>query len=218
MTFHRWRRAAAGLACAAGLLLGGTAAAQQQEIMVAGSVVGPDGGPMASQRVVLHRVDASGGATIAEAESAADGTFVMSAPVGADTSAVYFVAARYDGELYIGAPFRGDDASAADQLLQVGVPGMSATQLLEGTQGGFGGGVPMGRPATTRNWLLLIIPLVGVVGVALFMLVPRQRIPQDRQLLIRVAELDERMVTAPQAQRESLLVERAQLMAQLRER
>jgi hypothetical protein len=204
--------------CAAGMLSTGSAAARQGEIMVAGTAVGPDNTPMAAQRVVLHRVDASGGATIAEVETGEDGRFVMSAPASPDTSALYFVAARYEGELYIGPPFRSDQVSATDQLLQVGVPGMSATSLLEEAQGGFGAGMPTGRPATARNWLLLIIPLIGVAGVALFMLVPRSRIPDDRRLLIQVAEMDERMTTAPQAQREALLVEREQLMARLRAR
>lgn len=206
----------------AGMLNAGSAAARQSEmmgeIMVAGTAVGPDNAPMAAQRVLLHRVDASGGATIAEAETDEDGRFVMSAPASADSAAVYFVAARHEGELYIGPPFRGDQGSATDQLLQIGVPGMSATSLLEEAQGGFGAAMPTGRPATSRNWLLLIIPLVGVAGVALFMLVPSSRIPDDRRLLIQVAEMDERMTTAPQAQREALLVEREQLMARLRSR
>jgi hypothetical protein len=75
---------------------------------------------------------------------------------------------------------------------------------------------PIGRPLTNRNWLLLIIPLVGVVAVALYALVPRSRIPPDRALLIRIAELDERMSSAPDAQRESLLEERSRLATRLR--
>jgi hypothetical protein len=211
-------RLAVAVACTTVLLPAGPAVGQQGEIMVAGMAVGPDNEPLAGQRVVLHRVDAGGGATIAEAETDPDGSFVMSAPATADTSALYFVAARYEGELYIGPPFRADQASAADQLIQVGVPGMSATALLEDAQGGFGAAMPSGRPATARNWLLLIIPLVGVAGVALFMLVPRSSIPEDRRLLIQVAELDERMTTAPQAQRETLAAEREQIMARLRAR
>jgi hypothetical protein len=188
--------------------------AQQPEIAVAGRVLGPDNAPLADQRVVLHRVDAAGGATIAEIESDADGAFVMSAPATSDTAAVYFLAARYGGELYIGPPFRAGDADLLRQVVQVGVPGTSATALLEGEP--TGSPIAMGRPATPRTWLLLLIPLLGVAALALYMLVPRSRVPPQRALLIRIAELDERMATAPQAQRAGLAQERAQLLGQLR--
>jgi hypothetical protein len=194
-----------------GLLISG--AVQAQDITVRGRVLGPDGAPLADQRVVLHRVDASGGATIAESRSAADGSFELSAAAEADTSAVLFVAARYDEELYIGPPFRAADALAMDQQIQVGVPAMSATALMEGEP------VPLprsGRPATTSSWLLLLIPLLGVIGVAVYALVPRTAIPADRARLIRVAELDERLQGAPDAQRITLLEERRRLIAELR--
>jgi hypothetical protein len=191
------------------------AAAAQQELTVSGRVIGADTMPMAGQPVMLHRVDAAGGATIAEDVTAADGTFRMGAPASADAEAVYFVASRLDGELYIGPPFRATDESAANQLLQVGVPAMSATALLEGQQAPVVG-APMRRPATPSNWLLLIVPLVGVAAAALWMLIPRGTIPEQRQLLIRVAELDERLAAAPPGQRETLRAERDQLMARLR--
>ncbi|CAN5688342.1 hypothetical protein BH23GEM9_BH23GEM9_14260 [soil metagenome] len=183
-----------------------------QDVTVRGRVIGPDGAPLAEQRVVLHRVDTQGGATIAEALSGADGGFELNAQVIPDTAAVYFVAARYDEELYIGPPFRPLDGSAMDQLIQVGIPAMSATSMLAGDE------LPrqVGRPATNRNWLLLLIPLLGVAAVAVYALLPRKSIPRDRTLLIRVAELDERMETAPPAQRTSLLEERQHIMNQLR--
>jgi hypothetical protein len=203
-------------ACAAVLLLtaAGSAPTAAQELVVTGQVIGPDGSGVSGQRVVLHRVDASGGATIAETLSAETGRFELRAPAVTDTAAVYFVASRYDGELYIGPPFRPGQGEAAEQVVHVGLPEMSATALMSGDQPGL---MPMGRPATSRNWLLLVIPLLGVAAVAVYALVPRGRIPHERSLVIRVAELDERMSTAPDAQRESLLAERQRLMAQLRE-
>jgi hypothetical protein len=72
---------------------------------VRGRVIGPDNAGGQDQRVVLHRVDESGGFTIAEAISGDDGTFELRAG-DTDTTGVYFVAARYDEELYIGPPFR----------------------------------------------------------------------------------------------------------------
>lgn len=189
------------------------ALASAQDVTVRGRVLGPDNAPLADQRVVLHRVDGTGGATIAEAVSAADGGFELAATVPPDTGAVYFVAARYDEELYIGPPFRPDDGSATDQVIQVGVPAMSATSMLAETQEGFM--PPPRRPEPTRGWMLLAIPLLGVIGVAAYALIPRNSIPRDRQLLRQVAELDERLATAPDAQKVALLEERRQLVAQL---
>ncbi|HSJ30841.1 MAG TPA: carboxypeptidase-like regulatory domain-containing protein [Longimicrobiales bacterium] len=192
------------------------AAGQESAATVEGRVVGPDDAPLANQNVVLHRVQRQTGETVAEAVTGEDGRFTLPLPAGSDTAAVYFVATRYAGELYIGAPFRAGIQEPGDQTIQVGVPGTSATALLDAEGGATPMAQPVGRPLTNRNWLLLIIPLVGVAAVALYALIPRSRIPADRAALIRIAELDERMSTAPDAQRESLLEERSRLTAQLR--
>lgn len=201
------------IAVAAGLLIAGSA--QAQELVVRGRVIGPHQEGIAAQRVVLHRVDGSGGATIAEAASDEDGRFELRTSPGTDTTGVYFVAARYDEELYIGPPFRPTDDVVSEQIIQVGVPSMSATSLL--TDDGAAG-MPIGRPpASSRAWLLLIIPLLGGAGVMVSLLLSRRGIPEHRALLIRVAELDERMANATAAQRETLHDERLRLMARLRE-
>lgn len=196
-------------------LFHGIAAAQQPDVSAAGRVVGPDGAPLPGQDVVLHRVDAAGGATIAETVSDADGAFTMTAAASADTSAVFFVAARHAGELYIGPPFKPGMPGTMVQQIQVGVPGMSASAML--AQDGGTTLPPTGmRPATSRNWLLLLVPLFGVAAVALSIVVPRRRIPEKRSILIRVARLDESAATAQQADRGQLLAERTRLMTQLR--
>jgi hypothetical protein len=189
------------------------AAAQQASASVSGRIIGPDESALSDQTVVLHRVQGAQGETVATAVTLEDGGFVLEFPLQADPAALYFVATRYEGELYIGAPFRAGEQDPAGQLIQVGVPGTSATAMLEG-----GGAMPqpIGRPATSRNWLLLVIPLMGVAAVALYALIPRSRVPPDRALLIRIAELDERMGSAPDAQRAALREERLRLAAQLR--
>jgi hypothetical protein len=206
-------RALLTLLCVA-LLADGAAA--QQELVIRGRVLGPAGEGVGEQRVVLHRVDAGGGATIAETLSGADGTYELRAPTSpADTAAVLFVAARYEDELYIGPPFRVGEPAAEQQDIQVGLPELSASALLEQD-----GGLPMPvqrRTQQSRTWLLILIPLLGVAGVIVYALLPKSRIPHDRTLLIRVAELDERMDDAPVAQRESMRDERARLIAELRQ-
>jgi hypothetical protein len=209
-------RALPALAVLAAALFAGAAQAQQQpgDLTVRGRVIGPDNAGIIGQRVVLHRVDGSGGATIAESISEEDGRFELSAAATADTSAVYFVAARYDEELYIGPPFRPGEQLVMDQLIQVGIPAMSATALME--QGELPP-TPRSRSSETPGWLLLLIPLVGVAGVAVYALRPRATITEERALLIRIAEVDEELATAPADRRAALLEERSELMEQLRE-
>lgn len=187
-------------------------AAQDSLMTIRGRVLGPDNAALAGQPVVLHRVQSAAGATIAEAVTTADGVFELRAPVETDTTAIYFVAARYAGELYIGAPFRAGQAQ--DQVIQVGVAGTSANELIG--NGTVAMPQPLGRAVTSRNWLLLLIPLAGVAAVAIYALIPRGRIPHNRALLIRIAELDEGMDSARAEQRAALLEERARLATQLR--
>jgi hypothetical protein len=197
---------------AAGLLL--TSTAHAQDLVIRGRIIGPENNPLPDQRVVLHRVDGGGGATIAETLSDAEGLFELRATETGDTTALLFVAARYDGELYIGPPFRAGDPIAAEQNIQVGIPELSASALMEQD-----GGLPMPRQrgGEDRTWLLVLIPLVGVAGVIVYALVPKGKMPRDRELLIRIAEIDERMDAAPVAHRESLTSERQRLMAELRQ-
>lgn len=198
-------------------LLLGSDVAHAQDLVVRGRVLGPDNAALDSQRVVLHRVATDAGATIAESVSGPDGAFELSAQLSGDTTALLFVAVRYQGELYIGPPFREAD-SGMEQVIQVGVPGTSASALIGGTDGTGAATVPrtIGGPVTSRGWLLWAIPLAGVAAVGLYLIVPRPRMPEKRSLLIRVAELDEKMETAAEPQRDALLHERQQLLAQLR--
>jgi hypothetical protein len=212
MTLMKVRRTLGLLAVAAGLLA--ASGAEAQEVVIRGRVVGPDNAGVPQQRVVLHRVDESGGATIAETVSGDEGAFELRAPTPTDTMGVYFVAARYEDELYIGPPFRPGDPMAADQVIQVGIPSMSATAMMGDAPIG-----PMPQPqGDSRNWLLLlIVPLMGVLGVAAYALYPRTSIPENRALLIRVAEIDEEMETATGTELDELREERQELMAQLGE-
>jgi hypothetical protein len=191
----------------------GDAAGQESGMSVRGRIIGPENAAIADQNVVLHRVQDATGETVAQAVTSADGRFALDLPVAADTSAIYFVATRYAGELYIGAPFRAGEQDPAGQIIQVGVPGTSATAMLDG---GTSMPRPVGRPVTSRNWLLLLIPLMGVAAVGLYALIPRSRVAHERTLLIRIAELDERMSSVPDVQRAALLEERSRLASQLR--
>ena len=142
-------------------------ASAQQDMEIRGRVIAADGAALPGQSVVLHRVQGGSGATIAEAAADSAGAFRLSVAEQTDTSAIYFVATRYEGELYIGRAFRVGEPSAEEQVIQVGVPGTSASALLSG---GTAAPQAMGRAVTNRNWLLLLIPLIGVTAVAVFTL------------------------------------------------
>jgi hypothetical protein len=199
--------------------------AHAQEIVVRGLVLGPDGRPLALDRVVLHRVHpeggatvaggssapdaAGGGATVAEGSSGLDGRFVLTAPVARDTTDVYFVAARYQGELYIGRPFRPAVDGTPDQVLQVGVFANSAAALLANAEGSA---VTPARARVTRNPYLFIVPVLMATIAVFYLIVPRRRVTPERAMLIRIAEIDERLPDAPHGQRDSLHAERMRLV------
>lgn len=166
----------------------------QQTDTVRGRLVDADGQAIRDERVVLHRVAGATGANIAETRSDGEGRFVIPVDSANQPDAVYFLAARWDGELYIGEAFRAPFADT-EHVLQVGVPGTSASALIEGT--GAATQMPTspaaggGSPATRTSWLLFAVPVIALLGVALyFLLRTRTAVSPRRALLREVAELD----------------------------
>jgi hypothetical protein len=202
------------------LLAAGPVAAQAGSVR--GRVVDRDGGPVVDQAVLLHRVVGMSGANIAQARSDSAGRFVIPVDSLGGSEATYFLAARWQDELYIGEAFK-EPLTDADHVLQVGVPGTSATALLEGTTPRTGGAAmpaalpaaATGSPATGSRWLLFLVPGVALAGVLVYVLL-RQRpgISPRRQLLVRVAELDLANAAGGDTSAQD---RRAELIAQLRE-
>lgn len=187
-----------------------------------GRVIGADGKPVKDQAVLLHRVQGNSGATIAQATTEADGRFTIKSDSVSTPDAVFFLATRWEGELYIGEAFRAPFATA-EQVLQVGVPGTSASALLgDGTQGGprapaatMPPGSTGGAPATGSKWLLFAVPAIALLGVAAyFALRSRVAISPRRRLLRQIAELDLEQGSAPDA---AYHVRRAELLEELRD-
>ena len=169
------------------------AAGHAQANVLQGRVIGPDGVAVAGQTVVLHRVAGGAGATIAEATTDAQGSFALrfDAPE-LDGDAAYFVAARWQDELYLGPPFRTPIDSTADYTMQVGVPGTSASVLLGNAQPA--GAAPPPAPDATfpyRAWLLLIIPLLVLALGTGYLLTRGRGAGRRRKLLLEVALLDD---------------------------
>jgi hypothetical protein len=189
-----------------------------QSASVRGRVIAADGQPLAGQAVLLHRVVGSSGANIAQALSDSAGRFEIAVDSASNPDAVYFLAARWAGELYIGDPFQAP-LGAAERVLQVGVPGTSATALLEGTAppGATAPAAPArgGSDGEPWGWLPLFAGAVTLAGAVLYLVLRnRPRVPERRRVLAQIAELDLRQGAAGGA---AYRAERARLLARLHE-
>lgn len=180
------------------LLLGAVDGAFAQEtVTLPGRVIGPSGETMPGHVVVLHRVANMAGATVATDTTDADGRFVLVSEDSAATpgpAPTYFVAARYQGELYIGAPFQPPLPDGIEYTVQVGVPGTSASALMGSNTGGPATSMPpsgSSEPFPYARWLFLVIPLLIVALVGGYMLTRRRTPETRRRLLAQIAELDE---------------------------
>ena len=178
--------------------------AQEQQVLNGRVMAGLNAVP--NQPVSLHRVTGSGGNTLATDTTDADGRFVLSIGPPAPGDGVLFVATRYEGKLYIGDTFRGDPPPG--YALRVG-PGATPIEL------GTPAAAPTApsRPETNRAGLAVLLVSAILLG-GIFFLATRRRSVSGRQLLVEIADLDNRNeVTALP----SYAQQRAELLRRLRE-
>ena len=108
------------------LVVFATAPASAQD-SIEGTVVDIQGRPVPELPVVLHGVTASGGAPLAEAVSDDSGRFAIPALAEPGEVRLLFVAARWNGKVYLGPPIQ-PGTSVSDYVLEVG--GTSADDML----------------------------------------------------------------------------------------
>ncbi len=193
-----------------------------------GTVVDPSGKPVAGQKLTLHRVDTSGGgAMVDSATSDEQGRFTVRVPAEHDTSAVFFVATRWQGQLYIGTPFKPPVPAGAPYSVVVGVNpvnlGPAGGAATEGGPMNTTGGATTAVPPPSDNsmaarWFLaIILALVALAAIGYAMLgALRERARERRrELLARIAALDERAERARGEEAVRLQRERADLLAEL---
>lgn len=201
------------LAC--GAVLASPVASRGQAVSVAGRVIDANGDVVASRTVVLHRVTPDGGALLAQDTTDSEGAFFLEAPEALRQDGVFFVAARHDGELYIGPLLRPPLPAPGDYVLEVGVPG----RALADVGGTSRPGTPMPGSATgsSRRWLLALAPLLGLLGLGIWAIARASGPPARRRLLLHLAELDnEWEAAAGQADRARYLEERRRLLERIR--
>ncbi|NJD10392.1 MAG: carboxypeptidase regulatory-like domain-containing protein [Gemmatimonadetes bacterium] len=190
-----------------------------QRAQVRGHVIDSAGRPVPDQAVLLHRVIGSSGASIGQARTDSAGTFAITVDSAGNREAVYFVATRWRAELYISDPFQ-TPLDQGEHVLQVGMPGTSATAMLEGTAPaapGTAANTPaMGTgPAGRTSWLVYFAVAVILLGLAsYFMLRSQPGLSERRRLLVRIADLDLKHGGTPD---QAYQDERAALVSRLRE-
>lgn len=163
-----------------------TQAQTTNTITINGRAINPQGGAMPGLEVLLHRVDAAGGAQLGSVTTDSTGAFSVTAETDPDTSAVYFAAARYNDELYIG-PFVREGDARQPYILEVG-----------GQPVDLGAPLPASMPPVSpgdspRRQLIILFPLLGLLGLAIWFIVQAARPPTRRRAIIRLAALDEQI-------------------------
>ncbi len=204
-------------ACALALLARGAAA----QTPLSGQVVDSAGKPVAGQHVTLHEVTPASGAMVDSAVTDARGRFTVRVPAVQDTGTIFFVATRWQGDLYIGTPFRPPLPSGANYTVTVGVNPVNMGPAGGRMGGGSAATAPAAAPPSssgaTRWFLVAMLALVALGAVAYALIGgARERAEQRRRaLLLRIAELDERAASAGGEESSALRRERAELMTQL---
>src|SRR5438132_5534360 len=134
-----------------------------QGTLFRGRVLDTKGNPVANAAVSLHRVTRGGGAMTKETHSAADGGFDFQLPLKSDTGAVFFEAARYADQLYLGRPFREPIPANGAYVVQVGPGALTASTLLSGVAQTETEKPP--PTLTTRTVVLLLLLTFGTLAL-----------------------------------------------------
>jgi hypothetical protein len=176
------------------LLTGGLAA---QQPVLRGRVLDPEGRAISGATVSLHHVAERGGAEVGQAVSDREGRFAIAVEPREGEGGVYFAATRFDGTLYMGAPFRTLAEVDGEYGIVVGAGGVD----------GLGGvAEPPSAPASgLRGWGLgLVLAAIAAAAILRPLRRARREPYRSRSLLLELAELEEGPGAEDRARRESL--------------
>jgi hypothetical protein len=143
---------------------------------IRGRVHDEKGAPVPNIQVLLHRVTVEGGGTVHADTSQADGTFTLVAPPETDSAAIFFVAVRDAGELFMGEMMRLPFPDSLEYSIEAGDDPVRMPEP-----------VP---PQDRRAGLFVIIGGVLLV-TAVLLFAFRRRVPEHRRLLVELANLDQ---------------------------
>jgi hypothetical protein len=160
---------------------------------IRGRVHDENGAPVPNIQVLLHRVTVEGGGTVHADTSQADGTFTLVAPPETDSAAIFFVAVRDAGELFMGEMMRLPFPDSLEYSIEAGDDPVRLPEP-----------VP---PQDRRAGLFVIIGGVLLV-TAVLLFAFRRRVPEHRRLLVELANLDENDHSTAAERRRKHLYER----------
>ena len=166
---------------------------------IRGRVVDENNNPVPNIEVLLHRVTRDSGAGVAIDTSDALGAFTLVAPTDSDSAAIYFVAVREGGELFMGEMQRMPFPDTLEYIIEAG----DDPVRLGGTA------PPPLQPEERRAGLYVIYGGVLLIAAVLFFVL-RRRAPQHRRALVQLAQLED------DDQSEAVARRRRQLYARLK--
>lgn len=205
---------------ATALLLAAAAQAQTPPDSLRGRIIDAAAEAVADVEVVLHRVTDDGGASIAWDTTDAQGGFALVAPPADGPEALYFVAARWEGDLYIADPFASSAEADTMIVLQVGVPGTAAMSgAASAATPPMGDAPPQVRPPVSwRRWGIALVVGLMLMGFVVYLALTRGAPPERNRLLLRVALLEQEIEAAEAMDEDvaDLRLEYGEAVAQLR--
>ena len=157
-------------------LMLGLAAPVAAQGRIEGTVVDIQGQPVPDLPVVLHGVTPDGGAPIAEAVSDDSGHFAIPALDTPGEVRLLFVAARWNGKVYLGPPLQ-PGTSVTDYVLEVG--GTSADDMLAEAA------PTAGAIESGPNWGALLVFLPLAIAIILIARGVRSDPGRERRIMLR---------------------------------
>ena len=173
------------------LLLAAAGPAAAQEI--AGVAVDSAGRPLAGVPLALHRIGGGSGANVATGATDADGRFRFA--IEEVDSAVYFVAMRHDGRMYIGPPARGGAERVTDYVVRAD-PGSEAGAVASALAGRDAPLDPRSpsAPGSAGMGAVWLVPVLGLAVAAIFLTTaPDYRRRRRREMVLELARVENRL-------------------------
>lgn len=199
-------RGRAGLSLALLLVAAGAAAIPAAGQEIAGLALDSAGRPLARVPVALHRIGGGGGATVAATTTDAEGRFRFALDTA--DSAVYFVAMRHEGRLFIGPPARGGADAITDYVVRAD-PASEAGAVASALSGSGapppGAASPSGQgigasagPQGGAGAVWFVVLLAVAVAVVFLTTAPAYRERRKREMLLELASIETRMAAGPE--------------------